>query len=220
MAARGIDGFRLDGIDADDKSGFSVSGAGDVNDDGLADLIVGAEGADPGGGNNYAGESYVVFSTSTPLPSASVRARSANDDAPRTAFGISGDGSNDSTPDARAWVDFSDGDDLLTAASTEIVTLTRSSGVFPNPRAVVRWRLQTNRQDWTGAELKLKYLDSELTNGESGLQLQFSANGNAPFTPLPSITNRRNNTISATITQPGYYFIGTDPDLIFANGFD
>lgn len=56
----GADGFRLDGIDADDSSGRSVSGAGDVNGDGFADLIVGARDADPNG-DSYAGESYVVF---------------------------------------------------------------------------------------------------------------------------------------------------------------
>ncbi len=41
--------------------------AGDVNGDGLADLIVGADSADPGG-NNKAGESYVVFSPVVPCP--------------------------------------------------------------------------------------------------------------------------------------------------------
>ena len=55
-------GFRLDGIDADDSSGFSVAGAGDVNGDGIDDLIVGAPGADPDGRYD-AGESYVVFGT-------------------------------------------------------------------------------------------------------------------------------------------------------------
>ena len=56
----GTNGFRLDGIDADDQSGFSVASAGDVNGDGFADVIIGAFGADPGG-DGVAGESYVVF---------------------------------------------------------------------------------------------------------------------------------------------------------------
>ena len=53
-------GIIVNGIDADDFSGVSVSGAGDINGDGIDDLIIGARGADPNG-DNYAGESYVVF---------------------------------------------------------------------------------------------------------------------------------------------------------------
>ncbi len=56
----GSNGFRLDGVAAYDFSGGSVSSAGDVNDDGFADLLVGgASGADPNG--NYSSSSYVVF---------------------------------------------------------------------------------------------------------------------------------------------------------------
>jgi len=56
----GVNGFVLSGIDADDFSGRSVASAGDVNGDGIADLLIGATGADPNG-NSGAGESYVVF---------------------------------------------------------------------------------------------------------------------------------------------------------------
>jgi hypothetical protein len=56
----GTNGFVLNGIDADDYSGVSVSSAGDVNGDGVDDVIIGAPGADPNG-QSHAGESYVVF---------------------------------------------------------------------------------------------------------------------------------------------------------------
>ncbi|SFE65026.1 integrin alpha [Nitrosomonas sp. Nm166] len=56
----GGNGFRLDGVERNDRSGYSVSNAGDVNGDGFDDVIVGAFGADPNGTYN-AGSSYVVF---------------------------------------------------------------------------------------------------------------------------------------------------------------
>ncbi|NIA69373.1 hypothetical protein HBA54_12300 [Pelagibius litoralis] len=53
------DGFIIQGDRTGDQAGYSVSTAGDVNGDGLDDLIVGAFGGDDGG--NSAGEAYVVF---------------------------------------------------------------------------------------------------------------------------------------------------------------
>ena len=53
------DGFVINGVDADDQSGFSVSGAGDINGDGLDDILIGANQADPNGGES--GASYLVF---------------------------------------------------------------------------------------------------------------------------------------------------------------
>ncbi|MBI4582953.1 MAG: VCBS repeat-containing protein [Planctomycetes bacterium] len=56
----GLGGFAVRGSAERDLSGSSVSGAGDVNGDGLADLLIGAPYASPGG-RDRAGESYVVF---------------------------------------------------------------------------------------------------------------------------------------------------------------
>ena len=60
----GSNGFVINGIDSGDFSGRSVSSAGDVNGDGIADIIIGASTADPNG-NLSAGESYVVFGRNT-----------------------------------------------------------------------------------------------------------------------------------------------------------
>ncbi|WP_199221242.1 FG-GAP repeat protein, partial [Limnohabitans sp. JirII-29] len=58
----GTGGFVINGICAGDISGESVSSAGDVNGDGLADLLVGVRISNTSAGNN-AGRSYVVFGT-------------------------------------------------------------------------------------------------------------------------------------------------------------
>jgi len=57
-------GFRIDGAVASDFSGSSVAGAGDVNGDGKADVIIGAPNADPNGNNS--GSSYVVYGSASP----------------------------------------------------------------------------------------------------------------------------------------------------------
>jgi hypothetical protein len=64
LANLGAEGITIFGADAFDRSGWSVSSAGDVNGDGFDDLIIGAFGADPLGdviAKTYAGESYVIF---------------------------------------------------------------------------------------------------------------------------------------------------------------
>jgi len=60
----GSNGFAINGIAAADYSGISVSSAGDVNGDGIDDLIIGARSADPNG-ISYAGQSYVVFGSNS-----------------------------------------------------------------------------------------------------------------------------------------------------------
>ncbi len=106
--AAGSGGFVINGIDQGDRSGISVSGAGDVNGDGLADVIVGAHRADPGG-NNFAGESYVIFGKAdgTPVDLSDVAAGSVgfviNGIDPYDLSGVSvsgaGDVNGDGVPD-------------------------------------------------------------------------------------------------------------------------
>ena len=61
-------GLLLKGIDSFDKTGQSVSNAGDINGDGIDDLIVGAPDADASGVGRDSGRSYVVFGFSTDPP--------------------------------------------------------------------------------------------------------------------------------------------------------
>jgi hypothetical protein len=56
----GSEGFVFNGIDAREHSEFSISSAGDVNGDGLDDILMGAFQADPNGLDD-AGETDVVF---------------------------------------------------------------------------------------------------------------------------------------------------------------
>ena len=59
-ALAGTNGFKLSG------SGLAVSTAGDVNGDGVDDVLIGAPFADPNG--ELSGASYVVFGQPTPPP--------------------------------------------------------------------------------------------------------------------------------------------------------
>jgi hypothetical protein len=65
----GTNGFRLDGLRQFDRAGFSVSGAGDVNGDGFADLLISSQGFDLAGATN-AGAAYVVFGKASGFASA------------------------------------------------------------------------------------------------------------------------------------------------------
>lgn len=73
----GSEGFRVDGAGAKDWAGASVQGCGDVNDDGRADLVIGAPHA-PGyqRQRSESGAAYVVFgrasSSTTSIPLTSI----------------------------------------------------------------------------------------------------------------------------------------------------
>jgi hypothetical protein len=102
----GARGFRIDGAATNDLSGFHLGNAGDINGDGFADVLIGAEQADPLSRSN-AGASYVVYGSANPinvdlasLSSQGIRIiGAAADDFSGTAVGGAGDVNGDGRPD-------------------------------------------------------------------------------------------------------------------------
>ena len=72
------DGIKISGAAAGDNTGYSVSYAGDINGDGVADLLVGADAADPSGRTN-AGAAYVIYGKSSGLTDIDLLSFSAAD---------------------------------------------------------------------------------------------------------------------------------------------
>jgi hypothetical protein len=69
-ALNGTNGFRISGVSSGDGAGISVSGAGDINGDGLADLVIGADHVDrvDAAPAIEAGAAYFVFGSRTSFP--------------------------------------------------------------------------------------------------------------------------------------------------------
>lgn len=59
----GQNGFAINGVSASDLTGISLSSAGDVNNDGVADLLIGARGVE-----TSTGAAYVVYGTTSLMP--------------------------------------------------------------------------------------------------------------------------------------------------------
>ena len=82
----GTNGFQINGGSQDDFSGFSVSSAGDVNGDGIDDILIGADGSDVGGTNS--GAAYVVYGKSAGFTTPIALSGLSDPD----GFAINGDG--------------------------------------------------------------------------------------------------------------------------------
>ncbi len=224
-AVSNASGFVLNGIHSSnfclfhDSSGSSVSGAGNVNGDGLVDVIIGAPDAgEEGGSHNRSGKSYVVFSPETPPASATYLARSRISDGiggaivPETVVG-----------DSRAKIDFSDHDKGsgggTDGASIVTVTLRRHHGGITNLEpfgnvAGVAWEISTDRTGWESAEVTLKYVDHEielLPGTDADLIIFTAPSLSGPWTENPTIIDSARNEAKATVDEFGFFTLVAQP---------
>ena len=114
----GTNGFQINGGEyAQDFVGVSVAGGGDVNNDGIDDLIIGASGADPDGGGS--GAAYVLYGKNVAVDGAFASDIATSSLTGTTGFQISGTNGGDNLGFSVAMGDFNgDGiEDLLVGAS-------------------------------------------------------------------------------------------------------
>jgi len=150
----------LRGIDPDDLSGISVSDAGDVNGDGIDDVIIGADLGDPGGRVD-AGETYVVFGTSAGFPASLALASlfPANGGNGSAGFVLQGVEAGDASGLSATGAGDVNGDgidDLIVGAGGASYVVFGNDAGFVSTADVARLRASTKArtQPWTIGELR------------------------------------------------------------------
>ncbi|MFO1038999.1 MAG: hypothetical protein U1E45_19325 [Geminicoccaceae bacterium] len=140
--AAGAGGFKIQGQNANDGAGASVSSAGDVNGDGFDDVLVGAYGNVTGG--VAAGSAYVVFGKGTAFTSVvdldtiatgvggfKIRGQAAGDDTARSVSSA-GDVNGDGVDDLIVGADSNDGGGADAGAAYIVFGKTGSFGALVN----------------------------------------------------------------------------------------
>ncbi|MEH2023985.1 beta strand repeat-containing protein [Nostoc sp.] len=210
----GTNGFFINGIAVSDYSGNSVSNGGDINGDGIDDLIIGASSASPNG-ISRAGQSYVVFGgknignggtpvklTGTPgadtffgTPSNNIDGLTANDT-------LTGNGGQDKFV-------FRAGD------RNDIITDFAGVGKGSNPSAAVIANVDT--LEFTGSGLTAQNL--QLTQNCDNLEVTFENVANTKVTLQNFLLENLDN-LPATFLQPAIGNILFDGQTSIADSFD
>lgn len=215
LAAQNL-GFQITGVSPNDRTGRALSGVGDTDGDGLADLLVGAYQADPNGLTD-AGQSFLVLSNEMPSTTATYKGWiPAGSNSAFYPISFTGNGSIHDTPDSRVSFSFDGGD---SSAQTVVLHRTRPSSRVPGFPAAVHWELNSNRTGWSEAQVMLIYAECEVSMiGENNLKI-YRADGIAgPWTELATTLEEHRNRAFSEF-QAGVFTIA-DPDAIFVDTFD
>ncbi len=157
----GDNGFVINGISAKDGSGSALSGAGDVNGDGIYDILISAHAR-----NNLVGQSYVLFGSKRKWPQA-INLADLNGNNGFTINGIIGSFNNGESVSGAGDVNGDGLDDILIGAQYNINHHGRGYVIFGNQSA------------WSSI------FDLENLNGNNG----FVISGNSPDSRLGSFVS-------------------------------
>ena len=188
--AKGNAGFVINGQAASDYSGTSVAAAGDLNGDGLADLLVGAERSDPAAGIN-AGRSYVVFGkTSSTLINLSAVAEGTGgfvingqgaSDYSGTSVAAAGDVNGDGLADLLVGADHSDPTAGKNAGRSYVIFGSQSSAFTPSFFDWVGTSGNDSRTGTTAAESFAAGAGNDILTGGGGADVLHGGAGNDRF---------------------------------------
>lgn len=220
VSAASVDGDSLDGTDgfiinqaSSGQLGRAVSGAGDVDGDGLSDIILGAPFVDDGGTINV-GETYVVYGPVTGVTTdtnATYTVGLAAGELNEIPIGVTGDGSDANSPAAQAFIDFNGAGGT---AGTVDVQLTRNQlglpASFTDPdTADVYWEITTTRTGWTDADVTLKYTDDQIAGlDEANLIVYQNDDLTGAWTEITPTIDQAMNELNFNVTGFSYFALG------------